>query len=57
VSSIPDRELACFKKPLAGHEAAESILVTNDYEDVIDTGTARIQCIPVTKFLLVFGRS
>jgi predicted AAA+ superfamily ATPase len=52
VTSIPDRELACFQKPLAGHEAAASIVVTNDYEDVIDIGTARVQCIPVAKFLL-----
>lgn len=55
VASIPDRELACFQKPLEGHEAAESILVTNDYEDVIDTTVGRIQCIPVAKFLLGLG--
>jgi hypothetical protein len=55
VTSIPERELACFRKPLAGHEAAESILVTNDYEDLIDTAGGRIQCIPVAKFLLGLG--
>lgn len=51
-TGIPDRELACFRKPLEGHEGAETILVTNDYEDVIDTGAARVQCIPAVKFLL-----
>ena len=56
ITTIPDRELACFKKPLEGHETAEAILVTNDYEDVIDTGTAMIQCIPVAKLLLGCGR-
>ena len=55
VNSIPDRELACFQQPLEGHEAAESILVTNDYEDVIDTAGGRVQCIPVAKFLLGLG--
>lgn len=56
VTSIPDRELACFKKPLADHETAESILVTNDYEDVIDIGSARVRCLPVAKFLLDLGQ-
>ena len=55
-SAIPDRELACFRKPLEGHETAEIILLTNDYEDVIDTGAARVQCIPVAKFLLGLGQ-
>ncbi len=55
-TAIPDRELACFQKPLEGHEAAETILLTNDYEDVIDTGAARVQCIPITKFLLGLGQ-
>ncbi len=52
VTTIPDRELACFHKLLEGHETAESILVTNDYDDVITIGTAKVQCIPVAKFLL-----
>jgi len=56
VTSIPDRELACFQKPMDGHEAAESILVTNDYEDVINTGAAMVQCIPAAKFLLGLGQ-
>jgi predicted AAA+ superfamily ATPase len=51
-TGIPDRELACFRKPLEGHEGAETIVVTNDYEDVIDTGASKIQCIPAVKFLL-----
>ncbi|HBA71202.1 MAG TPA: hypothetical protein DCZ63_03110 [Geobacter sp.] len=55
VLSIPDRELACFQKPLEGHEAAESILVTNNFEDVIDTAGGKVLCIPVAKFLLGFG--
>lgn len=55
VTSIPDRELACYHKPLEGHEAAESILVTNDYEDVIDTAGGRVQCIPAAIYLLRLG--
>ena len=55
VTGIPDRELACFHRPLEGHEAAASILVTNDYEDVIDTAGGSVQCIPVAKFLLGRG--
>lgn len=51
-TGIPERELACFRKSLEGHEGAETILVTNDYEDVIDTGASRVQCIPAVKFLL-----
>ncbi|HBG06749.1 MAG: ATPase [Geobacteraceae bacterium GWC2_58_44] len=53
-TTIPERELACFRKTLVGYQGAETILVTNDYEDVIDTGMAKVQCIPVSKFLL-FG--
>jgi uncharacterized protein len=56
VTSIPERKLACFQKPLEGHEAAESILVTNDYENVIDTAGGRVQCIPVAKYLLGHGK-
>ncbi len=52
VTTIPERELACFRKPLGGHESAESILVTNDLEDLIETGDTKIQCIPAVKFLL-----
>ena len=55
LTSIPDRELACFQKPLEGHEEAESILVTNDFEDVIDTAGGMVLCIPVAKFLLGLG--
>jgi predicted AAA+ superfamily ATPase len=51
-TGIPDRELACFRKPLEGHEGAETLLVTNDYEHVIDTGASRVQCIPAVKFLM-----
>lgn len=51
-TAIPDRELACFDKYVDGHEGAENILVTNDYDDVIKTGTTTIRCIPIVKFLL-----
>lgn len=51
-TSIPDRELACFQKQLEGHESADSIVITNDYEDIIELGPVKIQCIPVVKFLL-----
>uniref|UniRef100_A0A831UDE0 ATP-binding protein n=1 Tax=Geobacter metallireducens TaxID=28232 RepID=A0A831UDE0_GEOME len=54
-TTMPDRELACFRKPPEGHEAAEAILVTNDLEEVIDTGVARVRCIPAVKFLLGLG--
>jgi predicted AAA+ superfamily ATPase len=56
VTSIPERELACFQKPLKGHEEAESILVTNNFEDLIGTAGGRVQCIPVVKFLLGLGK-
>lgn len=56
-TSIPERELVCFQKQLPGHEAAETILVTNDLEDLIDTGAARVQCIPAAKFLLGLCRT
>jgi hypothetical protein len=54
VTTVPERELACFQKPLSGHESAESILVTNDLEDSIEIGHTKVQCIPVVKFLLGF---
>lgn len=52
VTTVPERELACFQKPLSGHESAESILVTNDLEDSIEVGHTKVQCIPAVKFLL-----
>lgn len=52
ITVAPDRELACFRTPLKGHEGEEAILLTNDYEDVIDIGTVKVRCIPVVKFLL-----
>jgi len=57
VTGIPDRELTCFRKPLEGHEAAECILVTNDLEDVIETGATGVRCIPAAKFLLGLGET
>ena len=54
VTTVPERELACFQKPLSGHESAESILVTNDLEDSIEIGHTKVQCIPAVKFLLGF---
>ncbi len=52
VTSIPEREMACFNKLTEEYESAELILVTNDYEDVIKTVSGKVQCIPVAKFLL-----
>jgi hypothetical protein len=52
VTTVPERELACFQKSLLGHESAESILLTNDLEDSIHIGATKVQCIPVVKFLL-----
>ncbi len=49
---VPDRELACFRTPLEGHAEAESLLLTNDYEDVIDVGMVQVRCVPLVKFLL-----
>jgi len=51
-TGVPDRELACYRKPLEGHEGARTIMVTNDYQDVVDTGVSRVLCIPTVKFLL-----
>lgn len=51
-TGVPDRELACYRKPLEGHEGARTIMVTNDYQDVVDTGVSRVLCIPAVKFLL-----
>ena len=55
VTAIPERELACFRGLPGDAETAELILVTNDHEDVVDVGTARVRCIPVAKFLLGLG--
>jgi predicted AAA+ superfamily ATPase len=51
-TAVPERELFCFMKPLAGGETAETVLVTNDYEAVINIGDSRVQCVPAVKFLL-----
>jgi predicted AAA+ superfamily ATPase len=50
--AIPDRELAAFRALPAGIGEGECILVTNDYEDGIDAGFARVACVPLVKFLL-----
>lgn len=52
VAAIPAREMACFGKAMEGVSDAECILVTNDIEDVIDTGAQRVACVPLVKFLL-----
>ena len=52
VREIPSRELAGFIIPLQGDDNPESILLTNDYEDVIEHDGISIQCIPVVKYLL-----
>lgn len=54
VTTIPERELACFAKPLAGQESAVAILVTNDHEDTLDVGGTKVRCVPLVKFLLGF---
>lgn len=52
ITAIPARELACFLKPGKEYSKAECILITNDYEDVIDTVAAKVRCIPIAKYLL-----
>jgi Predicted ATPase (AAA+ superfamily) len=52
VREIPSRELAGFTIPLQGDDTPESILLTNDYEDVIEHDGVPIRCIPVVKYLL-----
>lgn len=52
VQDIPSRELTGLKIPLEGHENAKSLLLTNDYEDVIESNGINIYCKPVVKFLL-----
>lgn len=52
VKDIPSRELIGLKIPFKGHEKAKSILLTNDYEDVIESNGINISCKPVVKFLL-----
>ena len=54
IQDIPSRELSGLKIPISGHEKADSILLTNDYEDVIKIDDISIRCIPVIKFLLGF---
>ncbi len=53
ISDIPVRELANF----TGEELnnSESILVTNDYEGIIESLTGPVHCIPVIRFLLGLG--
>ena len=51
-NDIPPRELSGLQKTLQGHEKAESILLTNDYEDVLEIDDTIIRCIPVVKYLL-----
>ncbi len=52
--SIPDRELASFRETGLGQRSMENILITNDYEDVLDLGCTQVLCIPAAKYLL-FG--
>ncbi|MBU1171167.1 MAG: ATP-binding protein [Proteobacteria bacterium] len=51
-TSVPARELACFQKTPKGYETAETLFLTNDYNDVVKTDSADVKCIPVVKFLL-----
>ena len=50
--AIPDREPAAFRALPAAPGEGECILVTNDYEDVIAAGAARVACVPLVKLLL-----
>lgn len=53
ITSVPDRE---FKFPVKKDfpTTVPRILITNDYEEVMEAEGAKIQCIPVIKFLLNF---
>jgi uncharacterized protein len=51
-TAIPARELACFDLSDTDNAPAERILITNDIEDIFDTGNAQIHYIPIVKFLL-----
>lgn len=51
-TAVPDRELACFRKLRDEDAQAESILITNDYEDVIAAVATTVRCVPLVKFLL-----
>ncbi len=49
ITDIPKREIAGFQ---GGDERAECILITNDYEGVIESGSSPVRCIPISKYLL-----
>ncbi|HWQ64116.1 MAG TPA: ATP-binding protein, partial [Methanospirillum sp.] len=53
ISDIPASELA----GIIGEEKkiSESILVTNDYDGIVESETGPVHCIPVTRFLLGLG--
>ncbi len=52
VRKIPDREITGLTVPLHDDTNEASILLTNDYEDVIERDGIAIRCIPVVKYLL-----
>jgi len=52
VTTIPDRELACFKTSEKDFNQAEFILITNDLDSVINIGQRQVHCIPAARFLL-----
>ncbi|ETR70522.1 MAG: ATPase [Candidatus Magnetoglobus multicellularis str. Araruama] len=53
IETIPERELKCFDKPVENNDEYECILITNNYERIIKNKSKTIQCIPITKYLLL----
>lgn len=53
VTDIPVRELKGFNQ--VRDSGGELILVTNDYEGVIESGSGQVRCVPIIKFLLGMG--
>lgn len=54
VTTVPDRELYFPVNDDTLPRTVPRILITNDYEEVMEAEGQKIQCIPVTKFLLLF---
>lgn len=52
-ASIPKRELQGISGKKEHQKPMESILITNDYENIVTQNDRTIQCIPVTKYLLL----
>lgn len=52
LSAVPEREIAGFLRDEHAAEKAEAVLITNDYEDVIQVEGRPVRCIPAAKYLL-----